>query len=90
MRIDELIENKEVVECIKRQLDIMPSQTKFRNIMFKLFNTVTFEQPLLTADSIKSVFVTLDYYTLILSTLSMLEMGLVGSCCKNILTCAFS
>ncbi|KAK6640374.1 hypothetical protein RUM44_012067 [Polyplax serrata] len=77
MRIDELIENKEVVECIKRQLDIMPSQTKFRNIMFKLFNTVTFEQPLLTADSIKSVFVTLDYYTLILSTLSMLEMGLV-------------
>lgn len=76
-KTNELIENEQVKESLQFQLNLDMSQRKFRNLFFKLFNTITFQFPLLTSENVKNIFAIKDSYVIILSKLSQLELALV-------------
>lgn len=62
-----------------------PSEGRYRNLLFKLFNRITFEEPLLTVQSVLDIFNWKDCYVMILSKLSALEVALVSliNCIKK-------
>lgn len=78
-RIKELVENPSVRQIIQQDMDLDPSEGRYRNLLFKLFNRITFEEPLLTAQGVLDVFSWKDDFVMILSRLSALEVALVIS-----------